>query len=120
MRALWKGARIVSLADAGDAAFGSAARGDLRGPLLWAALLLALGGDGAGEPVAAAAAMKLRPVLEAFARAPATLDLADRLPARCRHAAAGRAPGLERRGAGGLAGGAVSPAAARHRRPDAG
>ena len=42
VRALWKGARIVSLADAGDAAFGSAARGDLRGPLLWAALLLAL------------------------------------------------------------------------------
>jgi hypothetical protein len=33
---------VVSLADAGDAAFGSAARGDLRGPLLWAALILAL------------------------------------------------------------------------------
>jgi hypothetical protein len=39
---LWKGARIVSLGAAGDAAFGSAARGDLRGPLLWAALALAL------------------------------------------------------------------------------
>jgi hypothetical protein len=39
---LWKGARVVSLADAAGAAFGSAARGDLRGPLLWAALLLAL------------------------------------------------------------------------------
>jgi hypothetical protein len=41
-RRLWNAARIVSLADAGDAAFSSAARGDLRGPLLWAALLLAL------------------------------------------------------------------------------
>jgi hypothetical protein len=41
-RQLWKGARVVSLADAGDAAFGSAARGDLRGPLLWAALALGL------------------------------------------------------------------------------
>jgi hypothetical protein len=42
VRRLWKNARIVSLADAGDVAFSSAARGDLRGPLLWAALLLAL------------------------------------------------------------------------------
>jgi hypothetical protein len=42
VRRLWKHARVVSLADAGDAAFGSAARGDLRGPLLWAALILAL------------------------------------------------------------------------------
>ena len=40
---LWRGARVVSLGGAGDAAFGSAARGDLRGLLLWAALLLALG-----------------------------------------------------------------------------
>jgi hypothetical protein len=39
-RQLWKGARIVSLANAGDAAFSSASRGDLRGPLLWTALLL--------------------------------------------------------------------------------
>jgi hypothetical protein len=39
---LWKGARIVSLDAAADAAFSSAARGDLRGPLLWAALVLAL------------------------------------------------------------------------------
>ena len=39
-RQLWKGARIVSLANAGDAAFSSASRGDLRGPLLWMALLL--------------------------------------------------------------------------------
>jgi hypothetical protein len=39
---LWKGARIVSLGAAGNAVFGSAARGDLRGPLLWAALALAL------------------------------------------------------------------------------
>jgi hypothetical protein len=41
-RRLWDTARIVSLADAGDAAFSSAARGDLRGPLLWAALLFAV------------------------------------------------------------------------------
>jgi hypothetical protein len=41
-RRLWKGARLVSLGDAGDATFSSAARGDLRGPLLWAALLLGL------------------------------------------------------------------------------
>jgi hypothetical protein len=41
-RRLWHGARVVSLADAGDATFSSAARGDLRGPLLWAALLLGL------------------------------------------------------------------------------
>jgi hypothetical protein len=41
-RRLWRGARLVALADAGDATFSSAARGDLRGPLLWAALLLGL------------------------------------------------------------------------------
>ena len=41
-RRLWKGARLVSLGDVGDAVFSGAARGDLRGPLLWAALLLAL------------------------------------------------------------------------------
>jgi hypothetical protein len=39
---LWRGARVVALAGAGEAAFGSAARGDLRGLLLWMALLLAL------------------------------------------------------------------------------
>jgi hypothetical protein len=39
---LWQGARIVSLAEAGDAAFRSAARGDLRGALLWTALVLGL------------------------------------------------------------------------------
>jgi hypothetical protein len=42
VRRLWKDARVVSLDDAAQAAFGSAARGDLRGLLLWAALLLAL------------------------------------------------------------------------------
>jgi hypothetical protein len=42
VRRLWRDARVVSLADAGGAAFSVAARGDLRGPLLWAALLLAL------------------------------------------------------------------------------
>lgn len=42
VRRLWHGARLASLGDAGDAAFSSAGRGDLRGPLLWAALLLGL------------------------------------------------------------------------------
>jgi hypothetical protein len=41
-RRLWSGARIMSLGKAGDAAFSSAARGDLRGPLLWTALLVGL------------------------------------------------------------------------------
>lgn len=41
-RELWKGARIVTLSQAGDAAFSSATRGDLRGPLLWTALLVGL------------------------------------------------------------------------------
>jgi hypothetical protein len=39
---LWKGAHVVSLDATADAAFASAARGDLRGPLLWAALVLAV------------------------------------------------------------------------------
>jgi hypothetical protein len=43
VRRLWKDARVVSLGDAAGAAFSVAARGDLRGPLLWAALLLAFG-----------------------------------------------------------------------------
>jgi hypothetical protein len=43
VRRLWKGARLVSLADAGDAAFSSRALADFRGPLLWAALLFGLG-----------------------------------------------------------------------------
>jgi hypothetical protein len=41
-RQLWKGAQVVPLAEAGDAAFSSASRGDLRGPLLWTALLVGL------------------------------------------------------------------------------
>jgi hypothetical protein len=41
-RRLWQGARLVSLADVGDEVFSGASRGDLRGLLLWAALLLAL------------------------------------------------------------------------------
>ncbi|MGH7515335.1 MAG: vWA domain-containing protein [Gemmatimonadales bacterium] len=41
-RRLWRGARLVSLPDVGDEVFSGAARGDLRGLLLWAALLLAL------------------------------------------------------------------------------
>jgi hypothetical protein len=41
-RRLWNGARIIPLSDAGDAAFSSASRGDLRGALLWMALLVGL------------------------------------------------------------------------------
>ncbi len=41
-RRLWHGARIMSLEKTGDAAFSSAGRGDLRGPLLWTALLVGL------------------------------------------------------------------------------
>ena len=39
VRRLWRGARLVPLGDAGDVAFSSASRGDLRGPLLWLALV---------------------------------------------------------------------------------
>jgi hypothetical protein len=39
---LWPTARLAPLADAGALAFGAAARGDLRGPLLWGAFLLGL------------------------------------------------------------------------------
>jgi len=42
VRRLWRGARIVPLSGAGPAAFSSASRGDLRGPLLWLALLAGL------------------------------------------------------------------------------
>jgi aerotolerance regulator-like protein len=41
-RQLWRGARVVPLSKAGDVAFSSAARGDLRGPLLWMALALGM------------------------------------------------------------------------------
>jgi Aerotolerance regulator N-terminal len=41
-RRLWPGARVVPLRNAGGAAFSSAARGDLQGPLLWTALLVGL------------------------------------------------------------------------------
>jgi hypothetical protein len=41
-RQLWRGARVVPLPEAGAAAFSSASRGDLRGPLLWTALLVGL------------------------------------------------------------------------------
>jgi len=40
---LWKGSRVVSLEDAPRLAFAAGAIGDLRGPLLWLALLLGLG-----------------------------------------------------------------------------
>lgn len=39
---LWGGARVVALEEAGNRAFSAAARGDLRGPLLWVALVLGL------------------------------------------------------------------------------
>jgi len=42
VRALWRGATIVALDDAGGAAFSAGARGDLRGPLLWLALVLGI------------------------------------------------------------------------------
>jgi hypothetical protein len=41
-RRLWRGARVVPLGEAGEVAFSSAARGDLRGPLLWMALLVGI------------------------------------------------------------------------------
>jgi len=43
VRALWHGAAMVPLDHAASAAFSAGARGDLRGPLLWFALLLGLG-----------------------------------------------------------------------------
>ena len=43
VRALWRGAAMVPLDHAASAAFSAGARGDLRGPLLWFALLLGLG-----------------------------------------------------------------------------
>lgn len=43
LRQLWEDSRIVGLDEAGAEAFSSGARGDLRGPLLLAALLLGLG-----------------------------------------------------------------------------
>jgi aerotolerance regulator-like protein len=42
VRRLWRGARIVALRQAGAAAFSVASRGDLRGPLLWTALMVGL------------------------------------------------------------------------------
>jgi len=41
-RRLWKGARVVALKDAAGDTFSSASRGDLRGPLLWFALIAGL------------------------------------------------------------------------------
>jgi hypothetical protein len=42
VRQLWRGARVVDLDRVGNAAFSSAAQGDLRGPVLWTALLVGL------------------------------------------------------------------------------
>ena len=42
VRSLWPGARVVPLARVSEAAFGAGARGQLRGVLLWTALLLGL------------------------------------------------------------------------------
>ena len=42
VRRLWSGARIVDLAEVGELAFAAGAMGDLRGPLLWGALVLGL------------------------------------------------------------------------------
>jgi hypothetical protein len=41
-RRLWKGTRVVPLGEAGDAVFSSSSRGDIRGPLLWLALLVGM------------------------------------------------------------------------------
>jgi hypothetical protein len=41
-RELWKGARVVPLAEASELAFSSSSRGDLRGPLLWMALAVGM------------------------------------------------------------------------------
>jgi aerotolerance regulator-like protein len=41
-RQLWNGARVMPLAKVGDVAFSAASRGDLRGPLLWMALLVGM------------------------------------------------------------------------------
>jgi hypothetical protein len=43
VRRLWDGARVVPLAESGERVFSAGALGDLRGPLLLAALLLGLG-----------------------------------------------------------------------------
>jgi hypothetical protein len=50
-RRLWRGARIVALDEAGEVAFSSASRGDLRGPLLWLALLVGLAEVGLASAV---------------------------------------------------------------------
>jgi hypothetical protein len=42
VRRLWRGARIVAPAEVGELAFSAGAMGDLRGPLLWAALALGI------------------------------------------------------------------------------
>jgi hypothetical protein len=42
VRQLWRGSRVVDLDQAGNVAFSSGAQGDLRGPVLWAALLIGL------------------------------------------------------------------------------
>ncbi|HEX2249354.1 MAG TPA: BatA domain-containing protein [Gemmatimonadales bacterium] len=42
VRRLWRGVRIVPLGEAGDVAFSYGSRGDLRGPLLWMALLVGI------------------------------------------------------------------------------
>jgi hypothetical protein len=42
VRQLWRGARVLQLPQAAEAAFSSSSRGDLRGPLLWLALALGM------------------------------------------------------------------------------
>ena len=42
LRELWPGARLVDPGEVSDLVFQAAARGDLRGPLLWLALLIGL------------------------------------------------------------------------------
>ena len=83
---------MVSLAESAALAFSAGALGDLRGPLLLAALLLGLAELGLASRLEAAA-VKLKPVLDAFDRTPTTADLAERLPApRRRRSASGAWP----------------------------
>ena len=82
----------MTLADAADAAFSSASRGDIRGPLLWLALIARHSGSRAGERLEAPG-VTLKPVLDAFASAPAVRDLPERLPGRGETLRLGGLPG---------------------------
>ena len=99
VRALWSGATIVPLDEAGGAAFSASARGDLRGPLLWLALAARTGRGGARQRLGTPH-MSLPLLLDAFDRTAAGTR-PRRPPAGPRRVARDRRPpGLERRRAG--------------------